>query len=109
PTLSPVEVAIRRRRRAFACFQRIGIHAKAHRASGLAPFEPGVPEDTIEPFLFGSRLDALRAWDDKRVHTSADVMPSNGAPGGPQILDPRIGTGADEDAVDGDLVDRRAR
>ena len=50
--------------------QHVGVHAQAHRAARLAPFEAGVAEDAVEPFVFGRRLDPLRAGHDHRVHAA---------------------------------------
>ena len=55
-SLAALEVAIRRRRAALAGCQAIGVHAKAHRATRLAPFEARVLEDAVEPFSLGLRL-----------------------------------------------------
>src|SRR3546814_13167418 len=40
PPLPILEIAVRCRPTAFAGLQPVGVHADAHRASGLAPVEP---------------------------------------------------------------------
>src|SRR3546814_5942475 len=40
PPLPLLEIAVRCRPTAFAGLQPVGVHADAHRASGLAPVEP---------------------------------------------------------------------
>ena len=49
-----------------------------------------------------------RSGDDERGHPVRDAAAANHLCGGAQVLDARVGAGADEDAVDGDLRDRRA-
>src|SRR6185369_12046939 len=51
-TLAPLEIAIGRRRAALAGRQLVLVHAKAHRAPRLAPFETRCNENLVEPFLF---------------------------------------------------------
>ena len=46
--LAAFEVAVRGRGAAFAWRQLVGVHGKAHRAAGIAPFEAGADEDLVE-------------------------------------------------------------
>jgi hypothetical protein len=55
--LAAFEVTVRRRGAALARLQLIRIHAEAHRASGLAPFETRFPEDFVEAFGFRLVID----------------------------------------------------
>src|SRR6266851_5813203 len=97
--LSPLEIAVRGRGAALAGQQLVLVHRQAHRAAGLAPFEPGFEEDPVEPLLLGLVLDEAGARDDHRLHPCSDVPAFRHRRGGAQILDPSIGAGADEDAL----------
>jgi hypothetical protein len=55
--LAAAEIAVRGRGATLARRDEIAIHADAHRATGLAPFESRIAEDTIEPFILGLLLD----------------------------------------------------
>ena len=66
--LAALEVAVRGRGAALARLQDVGVHSQAHRAAGLAPLEPGLPEDLVEALLLGLRLHLLRAGHDHRAH-----------------------------------------
>src|SRR6185295_4267669 len=61
--LAPLEVPVRGRGAALALDQDVGVHAEAHRASRLAPFEAGGAEDLVEALGFGVGLDLLGAGD----------------------------------------------
>src|SRR5262245_66548057 len=47
--LAALEVSVRRRGHALARPRRVAVDPDAHRAAGLAPLEPGVAEDAVEP------------------------------------------------------------
>ena len=51
------------------------------------------------------RLDRLRAGDDHGADGGGDAMAAHDGGGGAQVFDAAVGAGADEDAVDGDLLD----
>src|SRR5689334_7795728 len=46
-TLAAFEIAVRRGRATLAGFEPVVVHREAHRASGLAPFEARIAEDTV--------------------------------------------------------------
>src|SRR5262245_31718235 len=56
-TLAAFEVAVRGRGAALAGLQAVVVHGETHRAARLAPFEAGLAEDAVEPFLLGLPLD----------------------------------------------------
>ena len=99
--LAAAEIAIGGRGAALAGRNDIAIDADAHRAAGVRPFEAGIAENTIEPFFLGLPFHLRRARRDQ----SRDLADAAGEYGGgrAQILDARIGAGADENAVDGDV------
>ena len=107
--LPALEVAVARRRAPLAFAEHVVIHAEAHRAARFAPFEAGVGEDPIEALALGVGLDLLRPGHHQRAHALVDVMPARHAGGGAQILEPRVGARADEDAIDRHAGDRGAR
>ena len=87
----------------------VGVHAEAHRAAGDAPVEAGRAEDLVEALGLGLRLDLLRARHDHRVDAASDLAALDDLGGGAQVADARVRARADEDAVERDLLDRRAR
>ena len=107
--LAALEVAVRGRRAALAGGEDVGVHAQAHRAAGAAPVEAGGAEDLVEALGLGLRADLRRARHDHRLHArrrrgGPRIIDGRGA----QVADPRVRAGADEDAVEADLLDRRA-
>src|SRR5262249_26581048 len=106
--LAALEVAVRGRGAALARAQDVRIHAEAHRAAGLAPFEPGRLEDLVETLLLGLRLDQAGAWDDHGSHSRTDLLAAHHSRGGPQVLDAGVGAGADEDPIERDVLERGA-
>ena len=92
------EIAVRGRGAALARLELVGVHREAHRAARLAPFEAGLDEDLVEPFLLGLVLHQARARHDQRVDAGRDLAALGDRGGGAQILDAAVGAGADEDA-----------
>src|SRR3712207_8323853 len=82
---------------ALARRERVGVHAEAHRAAGLAPLEPGGAENLVEPFRLGRALHGLRAGHDHRVHGAADPVAAHDPGRRAEVFEPRVGAGADED------------
>src|SRR5687767_9338490 len=64
--LPTFEVAIRSRRAAIARGKLVVVHAEAHRAARLAPFETGFGENAVEAFLLGLLLHRSRTGNDHR-------------------------------------------
>src|SRR5437667_11745365 len=62
--LPALEVAVTGRGAPLARPQDVRVHAEAHRAARVAPFEAGLTKDRIQAFGFGLALDARRSWDD---------------------------------------------
>ena len=71
--------------------------------------DAGGAEDPVEALGLGLRLDLRRARDHQDAHAVLDRAAVEHRGGDPQVLDPAVGAGADEDGVDGDVLDRRAR
>src|SRR5213594_1163423 len=107
--LPALEIAVGRRGAALAGAQHVGIHAEAHRAAGVAPLEPGVPEHAVEPFALRLGFDALRSRYDHRADARRNVAAAHDAGRRAQILDPRVGARSQKDPVDGDALERRPR
>src|SRR5205807_2769865 len=104
--LAPLEVAVGGGGHALALARRLAVHPHAHRAAGLAPLEARLDEDAIEPLGLGGALHQPRAWHDPRRHDGA--APPHDPGGRAQVLEPAVGAGADEDAIDLDLGEGRA-
>ena len=103
-SLAAFEIAVRGAGAALVGREDVGVHADAHAAARVAPFKSGFAEYFVEAFFFGLRLDAARAGDDQRLLDALrDVLAGNEVRGGAKIVEPGIGAGADEDAVDGNI------
>src|SRR5690606_9491114 len=50
--LAAFEVAVRGRSAALALAEAVFVHAQAHRAAGVAPFEAGIGEDAVQALGF---------------------------------------------------------
>src|SRR6266478_2436857 len=59
--LAAFEIAIRSAGAAFVRRQNVSVHADAHAAACVAPFESSIGENFVEAFLFSGGLDAARA------------------------------------------------
>src|SRR5215203_1888592 len=76
-TLTAFEIAIGSRCATFARRQLIFVHAQAHRAPGLAPFEAGFDEDLVEAFLFRLPLHEARTRHHHcKLHIAGDFAPA---------------------------------
>src|SRR5262249_33160144 len=107
--LASLEVAIRGAGAALVRRQSVGVHADAHAAARVAPFETGLRKDFVETFFFGLRLDAAGAGNDESLLDGfRDVLSGDQMRGSAKIVQARVGAGADEDAVDGNVHDGRA-
>src|SRR5438270_9832156 len=107
--LATLEIAIGGAGAALVRWQHVGIHADAHAAPGIAPLEASGGENFVETFLFGLGLDAARpGYYQGLLDSAGDVLAGHELGGGAKIVDTRIGAGADEHAIDGDIIDGRA-
>src|SRR5437588_11553730 len=111
PTLAlpALEVAVARRGAALARTQDVRVHPQTHRAAGLAPPEARGAEDGVKPLGLRRAFDGLRAGPDHRLNLAAGPVTSQHPRGGAQVFQARVGAGADEDALDGNVLDARAR
>ena len=107
--LAALEVAVGRRRAALPRRQLVGVHAQAHRAAGVAPFGAEVAEDLVEPLGLGLQPDAGASRGRPARARRRPCAAADDLGGRAQVLDPAVGAGADEDRVDRDLAQRRAR
>ena len=106
--LPTLEVAVRRRRAALAGRELIGVHAKAHRASGAAPLGAGRGENRVQTLGLGLRLHPHRTGHHQHPQRRVDVPAAQHVGGRPQVLDPAVGAGSEKHGVDVDLPQRRA-
>src|SRR3954463_154702 len=95
--LSTFEVAVRRGRRALSGMQDVRVHAEAHRATGTAPLCTGATKDLVEAFVFSGRLHRHRARYDEHAHSVSHLVSVQNLSDRPQVLDPAVGAGPDED------------
>ena len=107
--LPALEVAVARGRAALARLEPVGVHGQAHAATRLAPLEARLDEDPIEALGLGLAFDQPAAGHDHGADAVGDLVAPNDGGRGSQVLDPAVRAGADEDAIDADRRDRRAR
>src|SRR3546814_17394246 len=103
-------MAVRGRPTAFAGLQPVGVHADAHRASGLAPVEPRGAQYGVDALRLRLPLDQPRTGDDHRADVRRDAPAAHDVGDDTQILDPAVGSTADEDPVERgscDILPRR--
>src|SRR4029453_3895383 len=103
--LAALEIAVRGRGTALAGSELVGVHREAHGAAGLAPLEAGFEEDLVEPFRLGLLLHQAGARHDHRLDARLDALAVDHARDFAQILDARVGAGADENPVKRDVGD----
>src|SRR5260370_24744755 len=65
--LAAFEIAIRSAGAAFVRRQNVSVHADAHAAACVAPFESGIGENFVEAFFFRGSLDAARTRNNQRL------------------------------------------
>src|SRR5262245_8745107 len=103
--LTSLEVAVRGRGAALAWLELVRVHREAHRAARLAPVEARGLEDLVETLLLGLLFHQPRARHDHRVDTGVDRLALGDPRHLAQVLDARVGAGADEHAVELDVGD----
>ena len=109
-TLSTFEIAIRGRRTALARLEPVVVHPETHRAARLPPLEAGIDEDLSQPFAFGLRFHEPRAGHDQRLaNRLGNVLAAHDPGSDPQVFNPRVRAGADEDLVQNDVAHRHTR
>src|SRR5262249_23215657 len=100
--LPAFKVAIAGGKAAPTRFEPVRVHAQAHGAAGLAPFEAGVGKDAVQAFLFCGVLHLLRSRHDHRLHAAGNPIALHHASRAANVLQTSIGARADKHAVDGD-------
>src|SRR5579872_3909443 len=106
--LPAFEIAVRGRGAPLAALEPIVVHRHAHRATGIAPFDARGAEHPVEPLRLRLQADCRRAGHDDRRDIGRDAPSDQNGGGLSKVLQPAIGAGSDEDAVDRDLVEPRA-
>ena len=89
--------------------QDVGIHAQAHRATRLAPLRSGFLENAIQSFVLGRLLHGLGARNDQNADIGMHLVAVNDFCRGAKIFQAAIGAGSDKYAIDGYVLDSRAR
>ena len=104
-SLPALEVAVGGGGAALALGEDVGIHPQTHRAARLAPLEAGIAEDGVQALGLGLTLHLDRSGHHHGMHGGRHPAAAGDLRGGAQVLDPAVGARADEDPVDGDLVE----
>ena len=108
PSLAALKVAVAGRSATLARRKNIWVHAQAHGAAWLAPFETSRAENEIEALGFSLFLHGLRAWNHHRANLCRNLVSVSDASCCAQIFDTPIGARANENAVNCDCFKRRA-
>src|SRR5689334_25061960 len=98
--LSILEIPVGRGDDALAGQDLLATAARAHRTARLAPEKSGVGEDIAQTLLLRLPRDGARARYDDSLHMSGNLAPHGDPPSAFDVLEPRVGAGADEDAID---------
>src|SRR6202034_3093252 len=98
--LTALEVTVGRRGAALLGLELVRVHRKAHRATRLAPIEASLGENLVQAFGFRLLLHDSRAGYDHRIDVGVHRLALGDFRRRAQILDPAVGAGADEDAVE---------
>src|SRR5581483_11549523 len=104
-SLATLEVAVTGGGATLALGKLVAVHGDTHAASRLAPLEAGFAEDVSQPFLLGHAAHMGRAGYHQRAHGWRNALAFDVTRGQPQVFQARIGAGADEDGIYGDVGD----
>src|SRR6516225_2316476 len=76
--LAPLEVAVRGGSAALVRRQHVGVHADAHAAARITPFEAGLAENFVEAFLFSGALDPTGTGNNESLfYRARNVLAGN--------------------------------
>src|SRR5260370_29692031 len=107
--LAALEVAVAGGGAAFALGKLIAIHSDAHATSGFAPFETGSAENVGQSLFFGHAAHLHRTGYHDGANVGRDMLIFDILSCHTQVFQARIGAGADEDGIQGDLADLLSR
>ena len=109
PSLSAFEIAIGCGCTSLTGLEDILVHAETHRATWVAPLEPRVGENLMQPFSFRCRFDGVRARHNHRTYAARDLPTPDHCCCFTEVLDASVGTGAEKHAVDRQPLERQSR
>src|SRR5262249_49715634 len=98
--LAPLEVPVGGRGANLAPLKFVLVHAETHRTTGLAPLEPGLQEDLVEPLGLGGPRDLLGSRDDQGPDTARDAPTPGDLGRHPEIGQAPVRAGPNEGDVD---------
>src|SRR5436305_2502043 len=104
-SLAALEITIARRGAALALFQGIAIHSDTHATAGLAPFKASLTENVGNALFFRHTPHSHRTWHDHSSHFRRNMLALYILSCHAQNFQARIGTGANEDRIQGNLCD----
>src|SRR5271166_6627085 len=109
-TLAAFKIAIGGAGAAFLGRKDVFVHADAHAAARVTPFETGGGENFVEALGFGFGFNAARAGNDEGLlDVFGEVLAGHNVSCCAQVIDTGVGATPDEDAVDRNVHNRRAR
>src|SRR5713226_3851693 len=98
--LPTLKVAVRRARAAFAGLQDVGVHAQAHAAASLTPFEASVGEHAVEALLLGGHFDLVRTRNDHGSNSRVNTLAADHVGSGAQVFEAGVGARANENPIE---------
>jgi len=98
--LATFKITIRCGRAVLTRTHTVWIHAQTHRTARRPPRKSRVNKCLCKPFCFGLSFNETRPWhDDGFCHIAGQAPAFNNRGRLTKVLNPSIGTGADEDPV----------
>src|SRR5699024_8749934 len=99
--LAAFEVTVRGRCRALPWFELVRVHAQAHGTTRGAPLSTELEEDLIQAFIFRLLFHNLGGWHHDHAGVRINRATFHDLSCHAQVLDARIGAGAQKDSIDG--------
>ena len=95
------------RRAPLTGLEDVVVHGEAHRAAGVAPLEARLAEDAVEASASASAFTPIEPGTTMARIPVGDAAPAHDLGGGAQVGEGAVlRIGADEDGVEGDVLDR---
>src|SRR5690606_35399294 len=102
--LATLEVSAGRTHDSLLRGEALAAREETQRTSGGSPFEARIPEYAVQSFGLGVALDLHRPRNANRFDTRGNLASAQDLGGEPQVREPTVRARADEDGVDGDVV-----
>src|SRR5882757_6730946 len=101
--LTSLEIPVGRAGATLPWLQLVRVHAQTHRAARLAPLEPGLTQDAIQPLRLGLLLHRAGPGHHHGAHARRYLSPARNLSGGADVLDAAIRATTDEHHIHGQI------